>query len=107
MHRDESTLLGLERGGCDAGLGFRYQAEHIAGTAEGEGETRATLPVRVDDAAERPIRLLPELAFDPDILTADRAETLDDGRVGIELGILESGNKAVAPRAHPFHFWAL
>lgn len=65
MHRDEGTLLGLQWSRSNAGLSFCYQTEHIASAAEGEGETRTALPVRVDNVAEGPVCLLPELTFDP------------------------------------------
>lgn len=61
----------------------------------------------MDDLAHRPVCLLAELPLDADILASGGPQTLDDGGVGVELGLFEAGHEAVASRPHALRFGAL
>ena len=54
------------------------------------------MSIRVDDLAVG----LPVLPLDADVCTTEWPEALDEGRLGIQLGVLESGDEVVASAAH-------
>lgn len=103
--RSQSALR-LDRRWLNASLGLLNQAQHVSCAAEGEGEPRAALSVRVDDMAERSVRLLPQLTLDPYVLTAHGTQALNDW-LCIELSVRESRHELVAANAHAAHLGAV
>ena len=103
----DKVALRLQRGGCNAHLCLSHKTKDIPCTPEGEREARASLAIRVDDLAQRAIALFPELPLNPDVLATNRAETLDDRRVRVKLGFLETGYEFVATNAHAAHLWTI
>ena len=103
----DKVALRLQRGGCNARLCLCHKTKNIPCTPEGEREARASLAIRVDDLAQRAIALLSELPLNPDVLATNRAETLNDRRVRVKLGVLETWHEAIAASAHPAHLWAI